>query len=48
MNATYQEHQSDDRLVNRVRERFEGFRSADEKNPFYFETPNRVDLLRKI
>ncbi len=25
MNATYQEHQSDDRLVNRVRERFEGF-----------------------
>ena len=48
MNATYQEHQSDDRLVNRVRERFEGFRSVDEKNPFYFETPNRVDLLRKI
>ena len=48
MNATYQEHQSDERLVNRIRERFEGFRSVDAKNPFYFETPNRVDLLRKI
>ena len=48
MNATYQEHQSDKELVNRVKGRFEGFRSEDEKNPFYFETPNRVDLLRKI
>lgn len=48
MNATYQEHQSDKELVNRVRDRFEGFRSKDDKSPFYFETPNRVDLLRKI
>ena len=48
MNATYQEHQSDKELVNRVRDRFEGFRSKDDKSPFYFESPNRVDLLRKI
>ena len=48
MDATYQEHRASGDLVSRVRERFESYKSDDRESPFYFETPNRVDLLRKL
>ena len=48
MDATYQDHEADENLVSEVRARFESHRSEDRETPFYFETPNRVDLLKKL
>ncbi len=48
MDATYQDHEASEDLVDEVRERFESFKSDDREVPFYFETPNRVDLLEKL
>lgn len=48
MDATYQDHEADEDLVGRVRARFESYKSDDREAPYYFETPNRVDLLKKL
>ena len=42
--STHTEHDVGPELLRRVRERFESNRSED---GYYFEVPNRVDLLRK-
>jgi len=44
LNVTHTEHRVTPELVERIREKFESFRSPA---GFLFEIPNRVDLLRK-
>jgi SAM-dependent methyltransferase len=48
MRATHSTHHLNDELVNEVRARFESFKDGSQTAPYRFETPNRVDLLRKV
>lgn len=48
MDATYQTHQANPGLVERVRVSFASHKRDNLVPPFLFETPNRVDLLKKL
>jgi SAM-dependent methyltransferase len=48
MRATHTTHHLTDDLFEKVRARFEEFKGEDQTAPYRFETPNRVDLLRKV
>ena len=45
INVTHTEHKLDAELLQRVREKFGSYASED---GYVFETPNRVDVLRKL
>jgi ubiquinone/menaquinone biosynthesis C-methylase UbiE len=48
MRATHTEHHLTDALVDEIRKRFEAFKGEDSSTPYRFESPIRVDLLRKV
>ena len=48
LDATHTQHNVSDELLLRVQDKFESFAPTSAHAPYYFETPNRVDLLRAL
>ncbi len=48
LDATHTQHNVSDELLLRVQDKFESFAPTSADAPYYFETPNRVDLLRAL